>query len=141
MENGKVRVFEAGSLESWTEFQFKVPGLPPKSKCFLKDRVGMLGMEVSLNAMNGGETMPFVHRHQSNEELYLFLSGQGEFQADGEVFPIAPGTCVYCEPAIRRSWRSIGDEQLRFVVIQAPHREMKTAQVFDGEVVEEPLHW
>ena len=141
VEKENFKVFEAGATQTWSSHIFEIPGLPAKAKCFLKERIGMLGMEVSLNSMSPGETMPFVHRHKSNEELYLFLDGEGEFQADGRVFPVSPGTCVYCEPAVRRSWRSTGTKSLTFVVVQSPHREMATSQVFDGEVVDEPVQW
>ncbi len=141
MEAENVKTFEAGPQKHWSEHKFEITGLPAKSKCFLKEQMGMIGMEVSLNSMLPGETMPFVHRHRANEELYVFLDGDGEFQADGQVFPVQSGTCVYCEPSVRRSWRNIGENDLTFIVVQSPHREMATSQVFDGEVVDEPVQW
>jgi len=141
MTGEKVQVFEAGEPPTWSKFQFEMPGLPTKAKCFLKDRMGMAGMEVSLNSMRPGEAMPFVHRHQKNEELYVFVSGKGEFLADGELLPIRSGTCIYCEPSIHRSWRNNGTQDLLFIVIQTRHRRMSTSQVFDGEVVDEGFSW
>ena len=141
MGDDKTRVFEAGEMASWSEFRLRVPGLPPAAKCFLKDRIGLNGMEVSLNAMQPGQAVPFVHRHRSNEELYIFLSGDGEFQADGKTFPIRAGSCIRCAPEVRRSWRNSGKSELIFVVIQAPNQAMATSLIQDGELVEEPLCW
>ncbi|MCR9118746.1 MAG: cupin domain-containing protein [bacterium] len=141
MEETSVRVFEAGEFDSWSDFRLEIPGLPPAAKCFLKDRIGMNSMEVSLNSMAPGTGMPFVHRHRENEELYIFLSGHGQFQADGKLLPISPGTCICCAPAVKRAWGNLGDEPLLFIVIQTPNQKMAASNIHDGEVVDETLIW
>ncbi|QDU59420.1 Cupin domain protein [Planctomycetes bacterium Pan216] len=140
-ESGTIRRYEAGPMETWGDQLFAIPGMPAVPKCFLKGRLGMKGMEVSLNALKPGVAMPQVHRHRVNEELYLFLSGRGEFHADGELLPIEAGTCIRCEPEVGRSWRNTGQTELVFVVIQAPNRESGSAMISDGELVDEPPRW
>ncbi|WP_442483187.1 cupin domain-containing protein [Aeoliella sp. SH292] len=141
MLTATTRVHQAGPMTAWNEFRLAIPGLPPAAKQFLKEPLAMNGMEISLNSMLPGQGMPFVHRHRENEETYLFLSGTGEFQADGEVFAIEPGTCVCCAPEVGRSWRNTGADELLFVVIQTPNQPMATSTVADGERVDEPLCW
>jgi mannose-6-phosphate isomerase-like protein (cupin superfamily) len=128
-------------MHQWSGFRFVHGNLPPAAKQFLKEPLAMNGMEISLNSMLPGQGMPFVHRHRENEETYLFLNGIGEFQADGEVFAIEPGTCVCCAPEVGRSWRNTGAGELLFVVIQTPNQPMASSKVADGERVDEPLCW
>ena len=141
MLTATTRVHQAGPMHQWSGFRFVHGNLPPAAKEFLKEPLAMNGMEISLNSMLPGQGMPFVHRHRENEETYLFLSGTGEFQADGEVFAIEPGTCVCCAPEVGRAWRNTGADELLFVVIQAPNQPMATSKVADGERVDEPVRW
>lgn len=137
----KIAVFNTSSLDQWKQFRLNLPGLPPARKQFLKEEMGLHGMEVSLNCMLPGQAMPFVHRHKNNEELYIFLTGNGEFQADGDIVQIEPGTCIRCTPDVCRAWRNTGDTEMQFIVIQSPFEPMETANIQDGETVEQPLHW
>ena len=110
-------------------------------KQFLQERLGLTGMEVSLNAVPPGGGMPFLHRHRNNEELYVFLSGTGQFQVDGNVFDVRPGTAVRVSPAGRRAYRNIGSTALVVIVVQAPTSAHATRTISDGEGVPEPLTW
>lgn len=113
-------VYEAGAPSGWNHFEFKTPGGAIVPKGFLKNELGLTSMEVSLNWLPPGAGMPFTHRHERNEELYVFLTGSGEFQVENDVFPVKPGTCVRCDREVNRAWRCTGDEPLTFIVIQAP---------------------
>ena len=113
MLTATTRVHQAGPMHQWSGFRFVHGNLPPAAKHFLKEPLAMNGMEISLNSMLPGQGMPFVHRHRHNEETYLFLSGSGQFQADGEVFAIEPGTCVCCAPEVGRGDPRPGRSELR----------------------------
>jgi mannose-6-phosphate isomerase-like protein (cupin superfamily) len=63
-------------------------------KAFLKEVLGLTGAEVSLGTLDPGQAVPFFHAHKGNEEVYIFLSGEGTFQVDGDTFPIASGSVV-----------------------------------------------
>lgn len=131
-----VSVRNFGPLENWKDLVLSVPGLPPVAKQFLKNELGLGGMEVSLNHFAPGDTMPFTHRHRENEELYLFLTGRGEFAADDERIPIESGTCIRCAPETKRCWRNSGDSPMTFLCIQAPAKGMpEVSGIDDGEVV------
>jgi quercetin dioxygenase-like cupin family protein len=135
-------VVEAGSMPDWSKFRFRTPGFGVIPKFFLKERLGLNSMEVSLNMIPPGSGMPLTHRHQENEEVYVFLSGEGEFQADGKVFPIQAGTCVRCAPETSRSWHCVGAEPLYFVVIQAKADSYgPLATTRDGQRCDDPVLW
>lgn len=58
----------------------------------LHDLLQLTAAEVSLNTLPAGGAVPFVHRHQKNEEVYLMLDGRGMLYIDGEELPLKGGT-------------------------------------------------
>ncbi|MBX9666301.1 MAG: hypothetical protein K2X93_01730 [Candidatus Obscuribacterales bacterium] len=63
-------------------------------KLFLKDHLGLTGMQVSLNLFPAGASMPFYH--QQNEELYIFTRGEGQIQLDNETFDVEVHSRSHC---------------------------------------------
>lgn len=89
------------------------------SKLFFGRALGFTGMEVSLNRFPPGQTVPFLHQHRKHEEMYLFIKGEGQFQIDGEVIDVHPGTFLRVLPDAMRAWRNNSAEDLYCIVIQA----------------------
>jgi len=142
MQATSFSVYEAGAISGWNHFQFTTASGLKIPKGFLKNELGLTSMEVSLNWLPPGAGMPFTHRHQVNEELYVFLTGSGEFQAGDEVFPIKPGTCVRCDREVDRAWRCTGEEPLTFLCIQAPAGGFgPKANIEDGMRGSVPVAW
>ena len=50
----------------------------------LHDRLGLTGAEISVNTLDAGASIPFVHAHKANEEIYFVLSGSGKAVVDGD---------------------------------------------------------
>jgi mannose-6-phosphate isomerase-like protein (cupin superfamily) len=133
-------VFQAGPIDSWKSHTFRVPefGLSREGTQFLRGPLGLKGAEVSVNVFKPGQAMPISHRHQVNEELYLFLSGTGEMLVEGKVIPLTAGTCVRCGPRVARDWRNNGTEDLVFVVLQYPQNPDVKTGFDDGEMAADP---
>lgn len=112
-----------------------------KGKLFLKEILGLTGMEVSVNHMEVGQEVPFYHQHKHNEELYLFLRGEGEMMLDGEVHPVNKGSAVRVAPDCVRTWRNVGNEALCYIVIQAPEGKLETWTGTDGIRLEKAVVW
>ena len=131
-----------GSPDQWMEHGFmhsrlgKVAG-----KVFLRETLSLSSMEVSLTALPPGASVPFLHAHHQNEELYVFISGEGEFQVDGEVFAIGAGSSVRVAPGGMRSWRAKGTEPLTCLVIQAKAGSLEQATGEDGVLGENVPVW
>lgn len=136
-------VFEVGSLENIDQHSFSTPLLPTavKGKKFLKTELALTGMEVSFNKFPPGAAMPFYHRHQEHEELYLFLKGKGQFQIDGQTINVKEGTAIRVAPAGVRAWRNNSDQDLYYVVIQAKANSLPKATIEDGVVVDQKMKW
>lgn len=52
-------------------------------KAFLHDVLGLTSCEISVNFMPAGAKAPFNHKHKQNEEVYIFLKGEGTMTLDG----------------------------------------------------------
>lgn len=85
---------------------------------FLGEELQMTGAQVSVQKLKAGEDAPFLHSHKTHEEVYVILSGQGEYQVDGEVFPVEEGNVVRVSPAGVRALRNSGDSDMVMMCIQ-----------------------
>ena len=136
-------VFEIGELEKIGQYSFSTPLLPSavKGKKFLKNDLSLTGMEVSFNKFPPGAAMPFYHRHQEHEELYVILKGSGQFQIDGQVIDVKEGTAIRVAPAGVRAWRNNSDQDMYYVVIQAKANSLPKGTIEDGVAVDQKITW
>lgn len=139
--------YTAGHLGAFAELQrysFTVPALGGKKvpgKVFVKEQLGLTGLEMSYNTFPPSIGMPFLHAHRENEEVYLFISGKGEFMVDGEVFPVSEGSVVRVTPAGVRAYRNTGEDALHFIVLQVKENSLSAATIEDGFVIDGGVHW
>lgn len=103
----------------------------------LHDLLQLTAAEVSLNILPAGGTVPFVHRHQKNEEIYLVLDGCGMLYIDGEELPLKRGDCFRIDPAGARCLRAADDSTLSFVCVQARAGSLEGFTMADGLSVPE----
>jgi len=134
---------QLGTLDKWINLSFSHAAFPEPvpGKTFLKNDLGLSGMEISFNHVPRGAAIPFYHRHKANEELYVFLSGRGEMQVDDEVIPVSEGSAVRVAPAGKRAWRNTGDASLVFLVIQSRAGTLNQGDISDGEIVPGEVCW
>ncbi len=110
-------------------------------KLFLKELLGLTGMEVSIGVMPAGSQIPFSHSHIENEELYLFIKGAGQFYIDGEVLDVREGTVIRVTPAGVRAWRNNSSEDLHYLCIQAKEGSLQQYTATDGKIIDRPFTW
>jgi mannose-6-phosphate isomerase-like protein (cupin superfamily) len=131
-----------GSLDDWAGLMMthprmgKIPG-----KQFLGSTLGLSSMEVSLNSLAPGGAIPFLHGHRENEELYLFLAGEGQMALDGHIVELRAGSAVRVAPPVLRSWRNTGSTPLIAVIIQAKNGSLSQATAKDGFLADAPPAW
>lgn len=132
-----------GALSNWSQHAFTHAAFPQPipGKKFVKDSLGLSGMEISFNSVPAKGAIPFYHKHNANEELYLFLSGHGEVQVDGATLTVSEGSAVRVAPAGKRAWRNTGNGPLVFLVIQARSGTLGKGDISDGEVVPGDVVW
>ena len=63
--------FHARRMEGWAQFRLEPPDvpLPTQGKLFLRNLLGSVGLEMSLNVVPPGNAIPFLHRHRQNDEV------------------------------------------------------------------------
>lgn len=105
-----------------------------EGKAFVKELVGTTGMEVSFGSLASGEAVPFFHHHKQNEELYIVISGEGEFTLDGQVVAVDSGSLVRIAPAVSRCVRCTSAEPLVYICIQAKEGSLEQYTMTDGVV-------
>lgn len=114
----------------------KIPG-----KVFGGAATGATGGDFSFQVFAPGTETGFLHTHKRHEELYFFLGGTGEFQVDGEAFPVGEGSVVRVAPEGRRSVRNNGTTPLVMLCVQYAAATFTEADAADGVILNEPVQW
>lgn len=89
-----------------------------EGKIFLGEELGLTGSMASLQKLAAGEDAPFLHSHKTHEEIYVIISGEGEYQVDGEVMKVAEGSIIRVSPAGVRALRNTGKGEMIMMCIQ-----------------------
>ena len=84
----------------------------------LHDALRLTGAEISVNEMPAGASVPFVHAHKQNEEIYYILSGRGTMVVDNDSVSLAAGDWLRIAPAARRQMSAAPDSPLTYICIQ-----------------------
>jgi mannose-6-phosphate isomerase-like protein (cupin superfamily) len=133
----------AGPMDGWAQFRLDPPDvpLPAKGKLFLRNLLGSAGLEMSLNMVPPGKAMPFLHRHQQNEEVYVVVGGRGQFLVDGEGIDVAEGSVLRISPPAARAWRNNSDAPLDFLCLHHRADSVIRGGTLDGQRVEGKPAW
>lgn len=116
--------------------EVKIPG-----KVFGGAALQATGAEFSFQSFAPGTETGFLHTHKNHEELYFFLSGAGEFQVDGKVFPVSEGSVVRVAPAGLRSVRNNGTEPLVMLCVQYKAATFTAEDATDGVISNAKVEW
>jgi quercetin dioxygenase-like cupin family protein len=135
--------FHAGPMAGWTQFSLEPPDVPRPSrgKLFLRNLLGCAGLEMSLNVVPAGKGIPFLHRHEQNDEAYIVVGGRGQFLVDGECIDVAEGTVLHIRPPAARAWRNNSDAPLYFLCLQYRADCVVQSGTLDGRKVEGAPAW
>ncbi|NJK62639.1 MAG: cupin domain-containing protein [Synechococcaceae cyanobacterium SM2_3_1] len=136
---------DLGGLRDLSRFTYVEDGAPfeIKGKIFLKQVLDLTSAEISFNTLPPRKSYPFYHKHQLNEEIYIFYQGQGEFQVDDCIFSVVEGSIVRVDPEGFRCLRNTStEEDLGWIVLQAraqSYRDQHTIQ--DGIGLPQRVSW
>lgn len=103
-------------------------------KAFLHDILGLTSCEISLNCVPKGFKIPFNHKHKQNEEIYIFLKGEGILTLDSEKIPVKEGSVVKIMPAVSRTLENTSEDGFQFICIQAKANSLEQFGLSDGEI-------
>lgn len=131
-----------GSFSQLNDYVLPVaPGMEIQGKVFMGQTLQTTGAEISFQSFAPGKETGFLHTHQTHEELYIFVSGKGEFQMDGQVFPVGEGSVVRVAPEGKRSVRNNGTEPLIMICVQYKAQTFTAQDAADGQLLQEPVKW
>lgn len=116
--------------------EMKIPG-----KVFGGNALKTTGAEFSFQSFAPGTETGFLHTHKTHEELYFFLAGKGEFQVDGQVFPVSEGSVVRVSPEGLRSVRNNGTQPLVMLCVQYKGHTFTAEDATDGIISNEAVKW
>ncbi len=110
---------------------------------FAGQAIGATGSEFSFQTLVPGQDSGFLHTHKTHEELYFILKGEGQYQVDGEIFPVSEGTIIRVAPDGKRALKNTGNENLTMLCIQYKANAFTEADspMTDGTILQEELKW
>ncbi len=119
------------------------PDFTLKGKVFVGQTVGATGSELSFQTLVPGQDSGFLHTHKTHEELYFILKGEGQYQVDGEIFPVSEGTVIRVSPDGKRALKNTGSDNLTMLCIQYKANGFGEADspMVDGVILKDELKW
>lgn len=84
----------------------------------LHDLLNLTGAEVSVNSLPAGASVPFVHSHKENEEIYAVLEGEGYAEIDDENVALKAGDWLRVSASARRRFFASTEKALKYICIQ-----------------------
>ena len=90
----------------------------------LHEKLALTGAEVSINQLPAGASVPFVHSHKNNEEIYAILSGSGKAIIDGEEIALAAGDWLKIAPSAKRQFFASNDTAIAYICIQVKENSL-----------------
>ena len=114
-----------------------------KGKVFLSQALGLTGAEMSFQTLVPGQDSGFLHTHKTHEEIYVIISGEGQYQVDGEIFPVSEGSIIRVSPDGKRALKNSGTTNLTMLCIQYKANAFteKDSPMEDGIILNEKLSW
>lgn len=141
-EGANFSVINIGKLSEICDYvlalspEVKIPG-----KVFGGAALGATGGDFSFQVFQPGQETGFLHTHKTHEELYFFLSGEGEYQVDGQVTAVSEGSVVRVSPEGKRSVRNTGAEPLIMLCVQYKAGTMTAEDAADGVILADKVEW
>ena len=83
----------------------------------LHEKLSLTGAEISINQLPAGASVPFVHSHKNNEEIYGILSGKGKAVIDNETIELTAGDWLRISPAAKRQFFASQESDITYVCI------------------------
>ncbi len=141
--NKNYTAVSVGSLDHLTEHKLVHPISKQiiEGKAFLKEATRATGTEISFNALPPTTELSYFHTHNQNEETYIIIKGEGDFQVDNDCFPISEGSVIRVAPEGIRGMRNTSQEPMVYIVIQSKENSLQQYSTGDGTRVEHTKKW
>lgn len=98
----------------------------------LHDRLALTGAEVSINLLPAGASVPFIHSHKQNEEIYVILEGAGSAVIDGETLELKASDWLRISPVAKRQFFASDSTAIKYVCIQVKANSLEGYTMTDA---------
>ncbi len=92
----------------------------------LHEKLSLTGAEISINQLPAGASIPFVHSHKNNEEIYGIIAGKGKAVIDSEEIKIAP--------MAKTQFFAANDSEITYICIQVKENSLSGFTADDAVV-------
>lgn len=100
----------------------------------LHDTLSLSGAEVSINTLAAGTSVPIVHSHKQNEEIYGIISGKGKAVIDGETIDLKTGDWLKIAPKAKRQFFASDDEAMTYICVQTKENSLEEFTMEDAVI-------
>ena len=98
---------------------------------FAKNALELESSGVSYQRLAPGARVPFGHRHQAQEELYVVVSGSGRIKLDDEIVELRQWDALRIPPEVMRNLEG-GPEGIELILFGAPQIEGGDVEMVQG---------
>ena len=112
---------------------FEKVGAAKGPRTELHNTLHLTGAEISINNLPAGGSVPFVHHHKKNEEIYYIISGSGKAVIDGKTVELATGDWIKIAPAGKRQFFA-GEKGISYACIQVKAGSLEGYTMNDGVI-------
>lgn len=130
-----------GKLNDIKDYVLPFGNIEIPGKVFVGQALKTTGSQLSFQTMVPGQDSGFLHTHKNHEELYFILKGEGQYQVDGEIFPVSEGSIVRVAPEGKRALKNTGDSELLMLCIQYKGNSFDESDAADGVILSEAVNW
>ena len=116
-------------MKNFTKYEVKDEG-----RVELHDKLSLTGAEISVNFLPAGASVPFVHSHKQNEEIYAILEGEGKVAIDGETVDLKAGDWLRISPSAKRRFFAAHDKPIKYICIQVKENSLQGYTATDAIV-------
>ncbi len=118
-----------------------IENIQARGRVTLHSELSLTGSEISINELPPGVSVPFVHSHKRNEEVYIVVKGKGRFYVDGDEFEVAEGSVIRVDPAGQRCITADSQSAIRYICTQTEAKSLVQFTEGDGVILEVKPSW
>lgn len=100
----------------------------------LHNALSLTGSEISINKLPAGASVPFIHSHKNNEEVYGIISGKGTAVVDGEEISLTEGDWLKISPSAKRQFFAASDSDISYICIQTKENSIEGFTIDDAVI-------
>lgn len=89
----------------------------------LHNILSLTGSEISINVLPKGASVPFMHSHKHNEEVYAIIEGSGKVVIDDEEIALTQGDWIRISCNAKRQLSS-NNEGISYICIQTKENSL-----------------